>query len=144
MHHDPSVLKGFSLVIIRTATAGHRERRGFNEDGQTSQKPITAFISVLELSMVLIVQNELPPPNERRSREGGRREWKRKRLKGEVWEEFCAFPPSGRSVCWWSAASFSGKRIFCLPPKQASLTEWSPSGGAPSSSHRVPRQHTSS
>lgn len=75
MHHDLHVFRSFFFFIIR---AGTKSRR-FNEDCQTSQKPIIAFISVLELWMVLIDQNELPQPNEKEGgREGGRK-WKSKR-----------------------------------------------------------------
>lgn len=64
-----------------------------------------------------------------RGRERGWKEVKeQERLKGKIQEEFFAFPPLGRSVCWWSAVCFSGKRISCLPPTQVSQTEWSPSG----------------
>lgn len=37
------------------------------------------------------------------------------RLKEKIQEEFFAFTPPGRSVCWWSTVRFSGKRISTLP-----------------------------
>lgn len=75
-----------------------------------------AFISVLKLWMVLIFHDELPQPNERDWgwwwRGGGQESM---RLKEKIQEEFFAFTPPGRSVCWWSTVRFSGKRISTLP-----------------------------
>lgn len=92
MHHDLHVFRSFFFFIIR---AGTKSRR-FNEDCQTSQKPIIAFISVLELWMVLIDQNELPQPNEKEGgREGGRK-WKSKRdWKGKSRRNSLPFLPWG-------------------------------------------------
>lgn len=71
--------------------------------------------------MVLIFHDELPRPNEKgRNEEGGVEkagDWKRK-----IQEEFFAFAPSGRRVCWWSTVRFSGKRISTHPPTHASLS----------------------
>lgn len=78
-----------------------------------------AFISVLELSMVLIFHDELPQPNEKERDEGEQAKRESERLQ----EEFFALTPSGRSVCWWSTVRFSGKCISSLPPTQVSQTE---------------------
>lgn len=40
----------------------------------------------------------------------------------KIQEEFFAFAPSGRQVCWWSTVRFSGKRISTHPPTHASLS----------------------
>lgn len=59
-------------------------------------KPIIAFISVLELWMVLIDQNELPQPNEKEGGREGGRNWKSKRdWKGKSRRNSLPFLPWG-------------------------------------------------
>lgn len=117
------------LFIIHAACARDRESRGFNRGGGTSRKPIIHGIQSLHFLRwsfewfwysMMNYHNQMRRGETRRRGGGGvakAGDWKRK-----IQEEFFAFAPSGRRVCWWSTVRFSGKRIFTHPPTHASLS----------------------
>lgn len=72
-----------------------------------------AFVSAVKLWMVLIFHDEFPQPNEREREMRGSKKGRKPRERTQ--EEFFCLCSPGRSACWRSSESFSGKRSSSLP-----------------------------